>query len=152
MCPAYGLYFKTQLKQRKTNYTFLTKKNKFLNGEGQYYLVVRKLSGLLRARTSKRNDDFYCLNCLYSITTESKLKSHRKVCQNLCGVVMPSDDTKTLEFNQYLKSDKMPYIIYVDLESLIKRMNGCKAILKSHPQQNQINIFFAGIQCLRFKI
>ena len=49
---------------------------------------------------------------------------------------MPSDDTKTLEFNQYLKSGKMPCIIYVDLESLIKRMNGCKTILKSHPQQN----------------
>ena len=29
MCPAYGLYFKTQLKQRKTNYTFLTKKTNF---------------------------------------------------------------------------------------------------------------------------
>ena len=49
---------------------------------------------------------------------------------------MHSDDTKTLEFNQYLKSDKIPNIIYVDLESLIKRMSGCKTILKSHPQQN----------------
>ena len=26
-----------------------------------------------------------------------------------------------LQFNQYMKLDKMPYIIYTDLESLIKK-------------------------------
>ena len=29
---------------------------------------------------------------------------------------MSSDDTKILEFEQYQKSDKAPFIIYVDLE------------------------------------
>ena len=32
---------------------------------------------------------------------------------------MLSGKDNTLEFNQYMKSDKMPYIIYVDIESLI---------------------------------
>ena len=32
---------------------------------------------------------------------------------------MPSEKDKILEFNQYMKSNKMPYIIYVDIESLI---------------------------------
>ena len=68
------------------------------NNNKYHYLVVRKLSALLRARTSKRNDSFYWLNGLYSIRTESKLKSHRKVRENnnFCGVVMPSDDTKKI--------------------------------------------------------
>ena len=30
-----------------------------------------------------------------------------------------------LEFNQYMKSDKMPYIIYADIESLIRKTDGC---------------------------
>ena len=34
---------------------------------------------------------------------------------------MPSEKDKKLEFNQYMKSDKMPYIIYTDIESLIKK-------------------------------
>ena len=38
---------------------------------------------------------------------------------------MPSEKNIILEFNQYMKSDKMPYIIYVDIESLIKKMDGC---------------------------
>ena len=29
---------------------------------------------------------------------------------------MPSENTKILEFNQYQKSEKAPFIIYVDLE------------------------------------
>ena len=39
---------------------------------------------------------------------------------------MPFEDTKILEFNQYLKSDKKSYILYADLQSLIKRIDGCK--------------------------
>ena len=30
-----------------------------------------------------------------------------------------------LKFNQFMKSDKMLYIIYVDLESLIEKIDGC---------------------------
>ena len=39
---------------------------------------------------------------------------------------MPSEDTKTLEFNQYKKSDKVPFIIYADLECIIEKINGYK--------------------------
>ena len=39
---------------------------------------------------------------------------------------MPSEDTKILEFNQYQKSDKGPFIIYADLECLIEKIDGCK--------------------------
>ena len=38
---------------------------------------------------------------------------------------MPSEKYDLLEFNQYMKSDKMPYIIYSDIESLIRKINGC---------------------------
>ena len=41
------------------------------------------------------------------------------------GIVMPSEKDNVLELNQYLKSDKMPYIIYADTESLIKKRDGC---------------------------
>ena len=38
---------------------------------------------------------------------------------------MPSEKNNILEFNQYMKSDKMPYIIYSDIESLIRKIDGC---------------------------
>ena len=39
---------------------------------------------------------------------------------------MPSEDTKILEFNQHRISDNRAFIIYADLGSLNKGINGCK--------------------------
>ena len=76
--------------------------------EGQHYLAVKNLSALLHGKTSKPIGDFYCLNCFNSFRTENKLKSHKEVCKNedFCGIVMPIENKKILESNQYMKSDK----------------------------------------------
>ena len=68
---------------------------------------------LLRGITSKHDGDFYCLNCLYSFATENKREFHKKVYQNKVfrNVVMLSEDTEILEYNQNQKSNKAPFII-----------------------------------------
>ena len=43
-----------------------------------HYLAIKNISGLLRGITSNHNGDFYCLNCLHSYRTKSKLKKHEK--------------------------------------------------------------------------
>ena len=95
--------------------------------EGWHYLAVKKLSTLLRGITSKHHGDFYCFNCLHSFRTGNKLKSHEKIRKNkdFCEIVMPSEKDNISEFNQYIKSDEMPYIIYADIESLIRNTDGC---------------------------
>ena len=39
---------------------------------------------------------------------------------------MPSEDTEILKFNQCLKSHKASFVIYVDLECLMEKTDGCK--------------------------
>ena len=79
----------------------------------------KKLS-TIRGITSKHYGDFYCLNCLHSFRTENKLKSYEEVCKNkdFCGIAILSEKD-ILEFNQYMKPEKMPYVVYADTESLI---------------------------------
>ena len=74
------------------------------NREKQHYHAVKMLSGLLRGTTSKNNGDSYFLNCLHSFRKKNRLESHKKVCEikDFCNVIMPSEDTKTLELNQNL--------------------------------------------------
>ena len=88
----------------------------------------KELSALLRGVTSKHYSDFYCLNCLHYFRTKNKLESHKKVCENkdFCNVIVPFEDTKLLEFNQYQKSDKAPFSIYLDRECIIEKIDGCK--------------------------
>ena len=67
------------------------------------------------------------MNCLFSFRTENKLKSHELVRKNkdFCGILMPSEKNSILEFDKYMKSDKMLHIIYADIESLIKKSDRC---------------------------
>ena len=97
------------------------------DGEKWRYLAVKTLSALFRGLTSNHKEDFYCLNCFHSYSTENKLKKHKKVCENhnYCYVEMPEEDNKILKYNQGEKSIKVPFIIYADLESLLEKMNTC---------------------------
>ena len=65
-------------------------------------------------KTTKSHSKPTRLNCLHSLRTKNILESHKKVCENtdFCHIVMPSQESRILEFNQYGKSDKKPFIIY----------------------------------------
>ena len=91
-------------------------------------LQKKKLLALLRGITSKHYGDFYCLNCLHFFGTKNKLEEHKRISGNkdFCGTNMPSEVTKILEFNQYQKSDKAPFLIYTDLECLKEKTDRCK--------------------------
>ena len=43
-------------------------------------------------------------------------------------LIIVSEDTGILEFNQYQKSDKAPFSIYTDLAYIIKMIDGCKKL------------------------
>ena len=72
---------------------------------------------------NKNTGNFYYLRYLDYLRTKTKLYTVKKVCENkdFCNVVMPSEDTKISELNQYQKSDKAPVITYAHLESLIEK-------------------------------
>ena len=54
---------------------------------------------------------------------KTNLNLTKKVCKNkdFWNVAMPSEGTRILEFSEYQKFDKTAFIIYADLESLIKK-------------------------------
>ena len=98
-----------------------------IHGEKWHYLAVKSLSALFRGITGNNHGDVYGLNCFRAYTTENKLESHKKVCENhdYCFVEMPNEDNKILKYNHGEKSMKAPFIIYADLESLLEKMSTC---------------------------
>ena len=80
---------------------------------------------------------------------KKKLDSHKNVYENkhFCGALMSSEDTKTLEINQYRKNDKTTFFIYADLEHSVKKNDGCN----NHLQQKKLNIFHQVFQCLQYQ-
>ena len=101
------------------------------DGEKWHYLAVRSLSALLRGISSSNNGDFYCLNCFHSYSTLNKLKKHERACNNhdYCHADMPEEVKNILKYRSGDKSLNVSFIIYADLECLLKkeqsRQNSC---------------------------
>ena len=97
------------------------------DGKKWHYLVVKNLSGLLTGITSNYKEDFYCLNCFHSYSTENKLEAHKKICENhdYCHVEMPTKNNDTIKYNHGEKSMKLPFVIYADLQCLFEKMSTC---------------------------
>ena len=92
------------------------------NGENWHYLAVKSLSRLLRGITSNHDGDYYCLNCFHSYRTGNKLISFQ-ICENnkYFNIEMPSPNNNMIKYSQGDKSLKLPFIIYADLECLLKK-------------------------------
>ena len=96
-------------------------------GEKSHYCLVKNLSALLQSQINNhkgiRN---ICLNCFNGFNTPDSLNKHKEYCYNneCVKIVMPPPGTY-LRFKNFLHSEKAPFAIYADFESLIKPMDNC---------------------------
>ena len=95
--------------------------------EKSHYCLVKNLSALLQSQINNhkgiRN---ICLNCFNGFNTPDSLNKHKEYCYNneCVKIVMPQQGT-FLRFKNFLHSEKAPFAIYADFESLIKPMDNC---------------------------
>ena len=62
------------------------------------------------------------MNCLHPFGTENKHRCNEKVCKKkICKFMYQLRKDNVLKVNQNMNSDKVPWIIYADLKSLIKK-------------------------------
>ena len=92
------------------------------DSEKYHYLTVRSLSALLNGVTSNHNGDTYCLNCFHSYRKQKSIKKHMKRCEDkdYCFVEMPEGDA-SIKYQHGVKSMRAPFVMYADLESLLKK-------------------------------
>ena len=97
------------------------------DGEKSHYCLVKNLSALLQSQINNykgiRN---ICLNCFNGFNTLDSLNKHKEYCYNneCVKIVMPQQGT-FLRFKNFLHSEKAPFAVYADFESLIKPMDNC---------------------------
>ena len=97
------------------------------DGEKSHYCLVKNLSALLQSQINNhkgiRN---ICLNCFNGFNTPDSLNKHKEYCYNneCVKIVMPQPGTY-LRFKNFLHSEKAPFAVYADFESLIKPMDNC---------------------------
>ena len=110
--------------ERKHNIVLLLIKN----GDNSHYCYVKNLSALLSSQVNKHKSKLYfCLNCLSGYDDLEKLEKHKEYCseEESIKINMPPPES-FIKFKNSLYSERAPFAIYADFESIVKPLDTCK--------------------------
>ena len=94
--------------------------------EKKHYCLIKDMSKLLSSQITKHNGSIHiCLRCLNAFQTNEKLEIHKEICQSNEFIEMPEEGT-FIQFENHIRSQKMPFVIYADFESLVESISGCE--------------------------
>ena len=82
---------------------------------------------MVASQTTKHNGkQHFCLRCLNPVWCEEALSGHQEYCgeYEAVKIEMPKKGT-VLEFKNYHRSEKVPFIVYADFERIIKPIQAC---------------------------
>ena len=97
------------------------------DGEKSHYCLFKNISALLSSQINNNDHKWYfCLNCFNSFKSPDSLDKHKEYCYNneCVKISMPPPNT-FLRFKNFRYSEKAPFVIYADFESLIKPLDNC---------------------------
>ena len=97
------------------------------DGKNSHYCLVKNISALLSFQINNNDHKrYFCLNCFNSFKSSDSLDKHKEYCYNneCVKIIMPPQNT-FLRFKNFRYSEKAPFAIYADFESLIKPMDSC---------------------------
>ena len=110
--------------ERKHNMVLLLIKD----GDNSHYCYVKNESALLSSQVNNHGHKrYFCLNCLNGYDEKEKLNKHKEYCseEESIKINMPPPDTY-IKFKNYLYSERAPFAIYADFESILKPLDTCK--------------------------
>ena len=119
------------------------------DGDNSHYCLVKNISALLSSQINKhKGNRHFCLNCFNGFNTPESLNNHKEYCyNNECVKINMPPTGSFLEFKNFVHSEKAPFAIYADFESLIKPLNVCdpdpeKSYTKKYQKHEPISFVY----------
>ncbi|KYN11400.1 hypothetical protein ALC57_16451 [Trachymyrmex cornetzi] len=103
-----------------------------------HFMWIKNLSRLVRSQvTGKKNRIYFCDRCLHYFSSCEKLQSHEVDCEKMndCAIRLFSDENKWLEFNNHCRKERIPFIVYADLECMLQKMEDASSSSSSYEYQ-----------------
>ncbi|XP_070155861.1 uncharacterized protein [Polyergus mexicanus] len=92
-----------------------------------HFAWIKNLSRLVSSQLScGKRRQYICDRCLHYFGSEDKLQSHIVDCREMndCAIRLPSDKDKWLVFNNYNRKERLPFVVYADLECVLRKTDG----------------------------
>src|SRR5277367_63745 len=111
----FPIYHNKQRHEREVDLLF------FKKGEKSHYCWIKNLNALLRTQIYACNNTAQiCRKCFYYTQSKVMLAKHSENCKEVCRYEIEREDIK---FKNEHKILRVPYVLYCDMESLLKPMH-----------------------------
>ena len=102
------------------------------DGNKRHYCWIKNFNRLISLRTEKsHNSMHYCRRCFVGYRTVDSLNKHSEYCsQHDAQKIELPDPGTMLQFKNYQRSMRVPFIVYADFESFIKPIDTCQPNVK----------------------
>ena len=127
--------------------------------EKTHYTLVKNKSALIASqKNNNKHKRHLCLNCFNSFNTSESLNKHKEYCyeNKSIKITMPPQNTY-LRFKNFHHSEKAPFAVYADFESLIKPLDNCdpdpnKSYTKKYQKHEPISFsYYIAVNGVFFK-
>ena len=112
------LYNTSNQKQKHVDLLLLMREN------STHFVLIKKLEYLLRSPDTHKSMHI-CRNCLQNNSTPALLERHKMYCvaRGMQKTIYPTEAKSYLQFDQWQRTQKIPFKFYADFESIIKPCN-----------------------------
>lgn len=100
------------------------------NNTRYHFMWIKNLSRLLSKQLSKNgHKSWLCDRCLNHFSSEAFLVKHVGYCknQNTTRIELPNEKNKYLKFKNFHHREKVPFVVYADLECILEKVEGDQA-------------------------
>ncbi|XP_018404604.1 PREDICTED: uncharacterized protein LOC108781186 [Cyphomyrmex costatus] len=116
------------------------------DGDTEHFVWIKHLSRLVSTQINKYGrKKYFCDRCLHYFNTSQKLEIHSEDCGKLnkCAIRLPSEEKKWLEFHNYGMKERAPFVVYADLECVLRKTEDAATSTSSYAYQ-QHEVFSIG--------
>ena len=95
--------------------------------EDGYMKPIKSFSQLMRNKSSKLHEHFYCYGCFHSFRCQSTLEKHTLLCKDhdYCKIKLTKEGKNIKKHKYGTKALRMNNMIYLDLECLLLKYYSC---------------------------
>ncbi|XP_071575625.1 uncharacterized protein [Temnothorax nylanderi] len=109
------------------------------NSNVGHFVWIKNLSRLVGSQLNRnRNMKYMCDRCLHYFHSSEKLSAHSVDCKKMndCAIVLPNDDDKWLCFRDHSRKERLPFVMYADLECVLEKEKIDKDNVKRYAYQH----------------
>ncbi|XP_060516468.1 uncharacterized protein LOC132695920 [Cylas formicarius] len=89
-----------------------------------HFALIRSLSRLLSKQSGdSTHSRFYCYRCLNHFYSQQTLNKHIFSCRKLnkTKITLPTEQEKHVTFSHFKNKEKVPFVIYADIECILQK-------------------------------